>query len=154
MRRILDLRVGWALVVFAFLDLACVVLGMGFPIFCILLGVPVGWYIVETAGNRRLTDSEIRSEVLLGGVVTAAFTLVMMALLWGPSATLLFDGRTDLASLGVPLLLYNARASFACWLALMIVVSPVLQLLMTLFGAHLTLLARSGGTAGELLHGV
>jgi hypothetical protein len=154
MQRILDLRVGWALVLFAFLDLACVVLGMGVPIFCILLGVPVGWFVVETAAARGLTDAETRSEVLLGGVVTAVFTAVAMALVWGPSAALLVDGRTDLAGLGVPLLLNHPLASFVGWLALMILVSPALQLLMTLFGAHLTLLAR-GGVSGELLdHGV
>jgi len=151
MRRILDLRVGWALVVFAFLDLACVALGLGVPIFCILLGVPVGWYVVETAAARRLTESDTRSEVLLGGVVTAVFTSVMMALVWGPSAALLVDGRMDLAGLGVPLLFIDPRVSLVGWLALMIVVSPVLQLLMTLFGAHLTILAR-GGTSGELLN--
>jgi hypothetical protein len=150
MRRILDLRVGWALVLFAILDLAGVVLGMGVPIFCILLGVPVGWFVVETAAARRSTDAEIRSEVLLGGVVTAVFTAVTMALVWGPSAAMLVDGRTDLGSLGVPLLLYHPLASFVGWLALMILVSPILQLLMTLFGAHLTLLAH-GSVPGELL---
>lgn len=150
MRRILNVGVGWAVVLFTVADVACVVLGLGVPVFCILLGIPVGWFVVETAAARRLTDREIRSEVLLGGVVTAFLTSVMMALVWGSSAAVLVDGQADPGSLGLPLLFADAKASIIGWLVLMIVVSPGLQLLMTHFGAHLTLLAR-GGASGELL---
>jgi hypothetical protein len=63
-----------------------------------------------------------------------------MAALWGPTAKLLFDPQADLVNFGIPLILYDPRASFVGWLVLMIAISPFLQLLTTLFGAHLTLL--------------
>ena len=50
----------------------------------------------------------------------------------------------------MPLILYEPLASFIAWLVLMIVISPFLQFLMTLFGSHLTLLwwlSRSGGVS-------
>jgi hypothetical protein len=53
-----------------------------------------------------------------------------------------FDPVADLANFGIPLILYDPTASFIGWLALMIVISPFLQFLMALFGAHLTLLRR------------
>jgi hypothetical protein len=61
---------------------------------------------------------------------------------------MLFDRAADLANFGIPMILYEPRASFIGWLLLMIFVSPFLQFLMTLFGAHLALwvwLERGGG---------
>ena len=54
---------------------------------------------------------------------------------------MLFDPRADLANFGIPLILFDPQASFIGWLVLMIAISPFLQLLATLFGSHLTLLA-------------
>ncbi len=51
---------------------------------------------------------------------------------------MLFDPSADLANFGIPLILFDPTASFVGWLALMIVISPFLQFLMTLFGAHST----------------
>jgi hypothetical protein len=53
---------------------------------------------------------------------------------------MLFDPGADIAHFGIPLLLFLPRASLIAWLVLMILVSPVLQLLMTIFGGHLALL--------------
>jgi hypothetical protein len=53
---------------------------------------------------------------------------------------MLFDPGADLANFGIPLILYEPRASFIGWLVLMIVISPVLQLLTTLLGSHLALI--------------
>ena len=47
MHKVFTLRVGWALAISAFIDIVCVGLGMGVPIFCILLGLPVGCYIAN-----------------------------------------------------------------------------------------------------------
>jgi len=44
--------------------------------------------------------------------------------------------------------LYEPAASFIGWLVLMIVISPFLQLLMTLFGSHLALLWWSRNEGG------
>ncbi len=64
---------------------------------------------------------------------------MVLAAIWGPTARMLFDPAADLASFGIPQILYEPRASFIGWLVLMIVISPFLQLLTTLFGAHVTL---------------
>jgi len=57
-------------------------------------------------------------------------------------------GDHILANFGIPLILYEPRASFIVWLILMIVISPFLQFLMTLFGAQLALLWRRSGAGG------
>ena len=140
MQKIFSLRIGWAFILFAFLDIVCTGLGMGVPIFCILFGLPVGWYIARRIIPLPFDVRQVLSKVLLDAAITSGFTLVIMALLWGPSIVMLFDPTADLASFGIPLILYQPLASFIGWLVLMIVISPFLQLLMTLFAAYLTLL--------------
>ncbi len=150
MYKIFSLKPGWALAVFCFLDLICVGMGMGVPIFCILFGLPVGWYIAVRITLRRFDTRSMLSDMLLGAVLTSAITFVGMALLWGPWSAMLFDPTADLEKLGAPLILYEPVASFVGWLVLMIVISPVLQLLTTLLGSHLTMLwrlSRSGGAS-------
>jgi hypothetical protein len=150
MHRILALRTRWAFAIFALLDLICVGLGMGVPIFCILFGLPVGWYLARRVGTGRLEIRQVLGRVLAGAGLTSAFTLVLMALTWGWTVTMLFDPSADLANFGIPFILYEPRASFIGWLVLMILISPFLQLLMTLFGSHVTLLwGLESGRAGH-----
>ncbi|MDZ7393315.1 MAG: hypothetical protein ONB25_10525 [candidate division KSB1 bacterium] len=152
MRKLLSLKTGWALGIFAFLDLICAGLGMGVPIFCILLGLPVGWYIARRITARPFDTKVVLTKTLVGAALTSGFTFLGMMLLWGPWLGMLFDPAADVQKLGAPLILYDPRASFIGWLVLMIVISPFLQLLMTLFGSHLTLLwwiSRHGGTSKE-----
>jgi len=152
MRKVFLLKIGWALAIFVFLDIICIGLGMGVPIFCILFGLPVGWYIARRVATRPFDTRRMLSSMLLGAVLTSAFTFAGMALLWGPWIAMLFDPAANLANLGAPLILYEPVASFIGWLVLMIVISPFLQLLMTLFGSHLTVLwwlSRGGGVSGE-----
>jgi hypothetical protein len=73
-------------------------------------------------------------------VITASVTLLGMIIIWGPTISILFEPDRDLATTGVPMILYEPMASFNGWIVLMIVISPVLQLLTTLFGSHLALL--------------
>jgi hypothetical protein len=68
--------------------------------------------------------------------VTSALTLVCMLVLWGLQALKLGAPEAELANFGIPMILYRPRASFVGWLLLMIVVSPFLQVLCTLFGAQ------------------
>ena len=152
MHKVFTLKLGWALALFAFADIVCIGLGMGVPIFCILLGLPVGWVIARRIAIRPFDTWGMLSKVLLGAALTSAFTFAGMALLWGRSVGMLFDPAADVASFGIPLILYEPVASLVGWLVLMIIISPFLQFLMTLFGSHLTLwwLSRSGGvSAGE-----
>jgi len=93
-------------------------IGMGVPIFAILLGFPAGWWVARTRGLRA---------GLVWGASLAALTFAMMAVIWGPKFALLGDPAFDAAAWGIPLVLYTSRASFWGWQALMIVISPVLQ---------------------------
>jgi len=142
MGKVFVLRIGWVLAIFALIDLVCAGLGMGVPIFCILFGLPAGWYIARRVTTHPLQVRQVLGQVLVGAVLTSAFTFVVMALVWGRCVVMLFDPQADLANFGIPLILYEPRASFIGWLVLMIVISPFLQLLMTLFGSHVTLLCR------------
>jgi hypothetical protein len=63
-----------------------------------------------------------------------------MIIIWGPTVSILFEPGRDLANTGVPMILYEPMPSFIGWIVLMILISPVLQLLTTLFGSHLALL--------------
>lgn len=80
--------------------------------------------------------------ILQGAALTSAFTFVGMAVIWGRCIAMLFDPTADLANFGIPLILYEPAASFIGWVVLMIAISPFLQFLMTLFGAHLAWLWR------------
>ena len=150
MHKVFTLKLGWALAIFAFVDIVCMGLGMGVPIFCILLGLPVGWYIARRITIHPVDTRRMLSKTLLGAALTSAFTFVGMALLWGRCIAMLFDPTADLANFGIPLILYEPLASFIGWVVLMIVISPFLQFLMTLFGSHLTWLwwlSRGGGAS-------
>jgi len=143
MRKLFSLRIGWALAIFGFLDIICTGMGMGVPIFCILFGLPVGWYIAMRITARPVGFRQILGKMLLGAALTSGFTgftLVLMALLWGRCVAMLFDPTADLANFGIPLILFEPTASFIGWVVLMIAISPFLQFLMTLFGSHLTVL--------------
>jgi len=142
MRRLFSLKLGWLLAIYAFLDIICVGMGMGVPIFCILFGLPVGWAIGMRIVARPFDARRTLTKVLLTAALTSAFTFVLMAVLWGRMIAMLFDPAADLANFGIPMILYEPLASFVGWLVLMIVISPFLQFLMTLFGAHVTLLWR------------
>jgi hypothetical protein len=150
MDKVFSLKIGWALAIFFLLDVICVGMGMGVPIFCILFGLPVGWYIAQRITVGRLDTRSMLSKMLLGAALTSAITFVGMALLWGPWSAMLFDPTADLEKLGAPLILFEPVPSFVGWLVLMIVVSPFLQLLMTLFGSHLTLLWRLSRSGSEM----
>jgi len=140
MAKLFALKPRWVLAVFVLLDTLCVGMGMGLPIFCIAFGLVVSWYAVRRLTLARADLATMLERVFFYAVVTSAHTLVVMAALWAPAARMLSDPTADLANSGIPLILYDPRASFIGWLGLMIVISPFLQLLTTLFGAHLTLL--------------
>lgn len=93
-------------------------------------------------GICRQPDGQALGLVLRWAALTAAFTCALMVAVWGRAAGMLFDPAADLANFGIPLILYEPAASFIGWLVLMIVISPFLQFLMTLFGAHAALLRR------------
>ena len=140
MDRVLGLNTRIASAIFVIIDLLCVGIGMGVPFFCILFGFLVGWYITK---RETITTSDVKSilwKVFLYAIVTSTFTFVVMSVIWGSTIPMLFDPSADFQNFGHPFILYDPKVSFVGWLVLMILLSPVLQLLTTIFGSYLTLL--------------
>ena len=92
--------------------------------------------------------------VLLGslaeGCVVAGLTFSLMAVIWGSQLGLIAEPGFDSADWGIPLILYTSTPSFWGWMALMIAVSPVLQLIAWAFASQVTTLAgtRAPGDGG------
>jgi hypothetical protein len=141
MNRIFRIKRWRAYGIFMVLDTICVGMGMGVPVFCILLGFVVGWYIARVAVAQTEAVEDVVRKFLPHALATAAYTFVVMALLWGRWLVILFDPSTDYATLGIPMILVEPKASFIGWQALMILISPFMQVLTTLFGSHIALLA-------------
>ena len=140
MNRVFRLNTKVAFAIFVIVDLVCVGMVMEVPILCILFGFLVGWYIARRATIATANVKDILWKVLVQAIVTSAFTLVVMSLIWGSTIPMLFDPRADFQNFGHPFILYDPKLSFMGWLILMILISPFLQLLMTIFGSYLTLL--------------
>jgi hypothetical protein len=140
MARLLTLNRWAAFAIFVFLDVLCVGLGMGVPIFCIGLGFTVGCHIAARAALSTSDLAEVLKRTVLQATVTSAVTFAMMALIWGSVAPMLFDPAADFVNFGIPMILYDAKVSFVGWLVLMVFISPFLQLLTTTFSSDLTLL--------------
>jgi hypothetical protein len=141
MKKLLAVHPLVALGIYVFLDIICIGMGMGVPFFCILFGLPVGWYIVSRLTAEQEGMRYVFQKVLLYAAIAAAVTFLGMLLVWGPlSIVSLSDPTTDFVNTGVPMILYEPKASFIGWVVLMVVISPALQLLTTLFGSHLALL--------------
>ena len=142
MKKLFALRPFALLGVYTFLDIICIGMGMGVPFFCILFGLPVGWYVVKRLTAEQAEMREIFRKVLLYAAIAAAVTFLGMLLIWGPlTVKSLSDPATDFVETGVPMILFEPKASFFGWIVLMVVISPGLQLLTTIFVSHLTLLA-------------
>jgi hypothetical protein len=144
MKKLYALKPLWAFGLFAFLDIICIGMGMGVPIFCILFGFLVGCFSVKYLSAKTLPVPMVIRKVLWYATATAGFTMLAMVVLWAPMASMLFNPGSDLANFGIPMILYEPRASFIGWIVLMIFISPFLQLLTTIFGAYLALLGWMG----------
>ena len=116
MDRIFMLKLKIAIVIFAILDLLCVGLGMGVPIFCILFGFLVGWYIARRAMIEMKGLKKILKRVLTYAIITSSFTFLVMCIIWGPMILWLFDPQADFINSGIPLILYDPKLSFIGWL--------------------------------------
>jgi hypothetical protein len=142
MNKLLAVRPLVALGIYIFIDIVCIGMGMGVPFFCILVGFPVGWMIVKYLTVTHTDVREVFRKVLVDAAITAVVTFLGMIIIWGPLSVMsLSNPTTDFVETGVPMILYEPKASFIGWIVLMVVISPALQLLTTLFGSHLTLLA-------------
>jgi hypothetical protein len=125
---------------FVVIDIVCIGCGMGIPVFNIIFGFIVGWYLVRwmlmTASDQRRNLFRL----MRYSCMTALVTFAGMVVVWGWSIPLIFKSEADIVNFGIPLILFEPRASLIGWLILMIVISPFLQLLTTIFSGHLTLM--------------
>ncbi len=142
MNRLLHLRPVTAIVLYVILDTLCVAAGRGVPVLCILFGFVMGWYLAIrlVPDPTRLNDGLPR--ILGWAALSALVTFLEMVVIWGPAAARLFGRRFTFAHLGHPFLPYRPRASLVSWILLMVLVSPVLQLLATVFAGDLTNVVR------------
>lgn len=138
---IYHLKARTVLLLFLALDVLFMGMGMGVPIFNIAFGFIVGWYLIKWISIRTSESRQILRRLLMYSCISAGITFLGMVLIWGWLITMLCDPHADFAKFGIPLILFDPRMSFIGWLLLMIVVSPFLQLLTTVFAGHLTLLS-------------
>ena len=139
MKKLFNLNPKTIVIFYMLIDIICTGAGMGVPIFCILFGFPLGWYIAKrifiSSGHSSLTNSRI----LKFSALAAAFTFLIMLVIWGPTVRFLFDPTFDFKNFGHPMILFDPKISFIGWQVLMIFISPFLQLLTTIFVSFLTL---------------
>jgi hypothetical protein len=129
-----------ALVAYVVIDGLCAGLGMGVPLFCILLGFSVGWFGALRAWHFVPGKAAAMKRSLRYALLTSLVTLVIMVVLWGRLVPLAFHPYINPTNMGLPLLLYEPKASLIGWLVLMMLVSPFLQFTMTVFGSFVTFL--------------
>jgi hypothetical protein len=141
-KKLLNLKIKTVTALYIIIDVLCLGAGMGVPIFCILLGFPAGWYIAGRSMARYRDSDLILRKILSSSVMTSAFTFLMMIIIWGRMIPMLFDPLSDFNNFGHPYILYDPKISFIGWLVLMIFISPILQLLTTVFASHLTLIRK------------
>jgi len=138
---LLSLKLKVIVIIYFLLDLFCVGMGMGVPIFCILFGFPLGWYCAKRAVLISNETAKQLKLVLYYAIFTSAVTFVIMALIWGGSMVpRLLNPEGDFINFGIPMILFKPKASFIGWLVLMVFISPFLQMLATVFGAHISFL--------------
>ena len=69
MSKLLTLRPLWAFGIYVLLDLICIGMGMGVPIFCILFGFLVGWLAVKYITSTTTSVPQVFRRVLLYAVL-------------------------------------------------------------------------------------
>ncbi|HUV42721.1 MAG TPA: hypothetical protein VMY36_02325 [Patescibacteria group bacterium] len=113
------------------IDIICIGMGMGVPFFNILLGFPLGYFLARNFIDER--------KVFRYSIFASLFTFLILAVIWLLAMLpYCLDSTKDIANFGEPLILFTPVASFWGWLVLMVVISPFLQLLTTIFSAYLT----------------
>ncbi|PIY33727.1 MAG: hypothetical protein COZ07_01140, partial [Candidatus Infernicultor aquiphilus] len=68
------------LVIFIVLDLFCIAMGMGVPIFCILFGFPMGWYIAKRITINPENMNIIFRKIFVYAIITSFFTFFIMSI--------------------------------------------------------------------------
>jgi hypothetical protein len=130
----------WVLIIISVLITAVLTgMGMGVPFFNILFGFVIGWYATKRAFLLYDDLKDRLSKIFIYCMFCAGITLIFMLGIWGSQIPMLFDPLSDFENYGHPMILYDPKFSFIGWLILMIVISPFLQLISSIFTAYLTL---------------
>lgn len=116
--------------------------GMGVPVFAVLYGIPVGWWLGRRLAAGPDVRAALRSLVLSAAGLTGV-SLLVLAFIWGPHVYLAFDPEVDAVAFGIPLILYGSQASMAGWFVLMLVVAPLGQFALTVAAGVMAMLKRS-----------
>ena len=140
MEKLIRLKTGTFILIYIIADLICIGAGMGVPIFCILLGFPLGWYITRRNSQPDENSRSLYAGIFKSSILTSAFTFASMTIIWGIGVLMYVNSSSDINAFGHPFILYDPKASFIAWLVLMIIISPFLQLLTTIFASFLTLM--------------
>lgn len=140
MEKLIKLNAKIAVALYIVLDIICVGVGMGVPIFCILLGFPLGWFIVKRISASTEHSHLMYYKIFNVSLLASAFTFLLMLVIWGRTILMLFDPKSDFQNFGHPFILYDPKISFIGWSVLMIFLSPFLQLLTTIFAAFIILM--------------
>jgi hypothetical protein len=112
--------------------------GMGVPVFCILMGIPYGVLVVAKMLKKELHSNKhhhFYSGIIKASVVLALSTFIFMLIIWLPWIIKSFAPGFDYKTTGMPLILYTLKASFWGWVTLMIIISPMLQLMASISSA-------------------
>jgi prolipoprotein diacylglyceryltransferase len=143
MEELIKLDTKFAVILYMVIDIICVGAGMGIPIFCILLGFPLGWYIVKRISTSTEDSHLMYYKIFKLSLLASAFTFLLMVVIWGRTILMLFDTKSNFQNFGHPFILYDPKISFIGWSILMIFISPFLQLLTTIFTSFITLMRGS-----------
>jgi prolipoprotein diacylglyceryltransferase len=140
MDKLLQLKTRTAVILYVIIDEICIAAGMGVPILCILLGFPLGWYITKRTMTYEADPARVLNKIMKHSFLAAAFTFVTMLLIWGRVILMFFDPKADFRNFGHPFILYDPKLSLIGWLVLIIIISPFLQLMASVFASYLTLM--------------
>jgi hypothetical protein len=140
MEKLIKLDAKIIIILYILIDIICAGAGMGVPVFCILLGFPLGQYIAKRICISTEYSYLMFYEILKLSFLASVFTFLQMIVIWGRTIPMLFDPKSDFQNFGHPFILYDPRISFIGWLILMIFISPFLQLLTTIFASFITLI--------------
>ena len=140
MKKLMKLNAKTVIILYILIDIICAGAGMGVPIFCILLGFPLGWYITKrvSASTEQLYRKYYK--IFKFSLFATIFTFIVMLIVWGSAILMHIDSSSDIQNFGHPYILYDPKTSFIGWLILMIIISPFLQLLTTIFAVFITLI--------------
>jgi hypothetical protein len=125
------------LIIYTAINIILAGIGMGVPVLNILSGFLIGWFAVLRAEKLYEDMRQKMSRAFQYNLVCAAITMGIMLAIWARTIPLLFDPMADLSDFGHPMILFDPRLSFMGWLVLMIIISPFLQLLASVFSAFL-----------------